>query len=123
MEHITIKDASVSQTLPFQDTMSSVLVEVVSCEQNIRLPDEVIEESQLESWVATPCGGFAREGKTVHNIFRCPTIKKRLPKKAVQYFVDHCQNTQCSLVPKHAGLCSHQVVYGKRSRKGAHHSR
>ena len=39
--------------------------------------------------------------------------RKRVPAK-VEYFVNHCENTSCTLSPGHLGLCSHQIVTGKR---------
>ena len=40
--------------------------------------------------------------------------KKPPVKKLAEYFEDHCENTQCSFRPGHAGLCSHHLVTGRR---------
>ena len=37
-----------------------------------------------------------------------------------EYFVNHCSNTKCSYPPGHKGLCSFQIISGKRARKAYH---
>ena len=120
-------DESVSETAsvdPFQlcwrwgmNSMSQpVLIEVPPSPSNIALPSQ---ETEPEEWVAVEGGGFVLDDGT-HDLshpfttFHKPrkTIRKRA--KKVEYFVDHCENTKCTLRPGHAGLCSHEIVRGKR---------
>jgi len=43
--------------------------------------------------------------------------KNRKRAKTVEIFVNHCSNTKCTFMPGHEGLCSFQLVSGKRARK------
>ena len=109
-----------------------VLMEVAPSESNVARPPEALEEE----WVAVAGGGFqrlveyaCRPGKTIvkpacrkpraSTVARSDTTvgrraKKPPVKKPVEYFEDHCENTQCSFRPGHAGLCSHHLVTGRR---------
>ena len=102
-----------------------VLMEVPASPTNIAYPTE----DQLQHWVAVDGGGFERRTTNgtvgvVRQLARATlpvhkshvSIRKRVakPKKPVEYFVDHCENTTCSFPFGHAGLCSHQIVHGKR---------
>ena len=100
-------------------------------ESNVARPCEVVEE-----WVAVEGGGFQRlaeymthvpgPSKTIVKPHREPRAstaaspgetqlaKKPPVKKLAEYFEDHCENTRCAFRPGHAGLCSHQLVTGKR---------
>ena len=98
----------------------SVLMEVTPSPANIALPPE----AATEQWMALDGGGFARydgvsdvtqllsratcNQSNVRKTIRKPT------KKPVQFYVDHCENTACCFPYGHAGLCSHQIVTGKR---------
>ena len=42
--------------------------------------------------------------------------KDKAAKKCVEFFTNHCSNTKCTYMPGHKGLCSFQVVSGKRAR-------
>ena len=104
-----------------------LLVEVTPSQENVRLPDEMTDESRLESWVATPSGGFtpssALQGD-LSSMLRKQSlgITKRRTKKAkkpVEYFVNHCEKTKCIFAPGHEGLCSHERVHcGLRFNRG-----
>lgn len=103
-----------------------VLMEVMPSESNVARPCEPIEEE----WVAVEGGGFLHleeylrrpmttigkpHRKPRASVRACKTAGKRAAaKKPVAYFVDHCENTQCSFRPGHPGPCSHQLVAGKR---------
>ena len=79
-------------------------------------------------WSPIPDGGFQRLEEHLRRPQKTIVKPRRKPrasadkadkragakKTAVEYFVDHCENTQCSLRPGHTGLCSHQLVAGKR---------
>ena len=93
-----------------------MLIKVPPSPSNIALPSPEIEP---EEWVAVEGGGFVLDDGThdlshLFTTFHKPrkTIRKRA--KKVEYFVDHCENTKCTLRPGHAGLCSHEIVRGKR---------
>lgn len=100
----------------------------------IARPPEEIDESHIEQWLAINSGGFQRcdDDRGVHRTVvdtvrqisrtfsrvtlpksRAP-IRKRKAKKPVEYFVNHCENTACTFPHGHTGLCSHQLVSGKR---------
>ena len=46
-----------------------------------------------------------------------PEFADRKRTKTVEFFVNHCSNTKCTFMPGHEGLCSFQLVSGKRARK------
>ena len=87
------------------------------------------QEEDVEEWVAVEGGGFVLDDGT-HNLSHrfskttfskpcskpCKKIRKRAKKVCAEYFVDHCENTKCTFPPGHTGLCSHQIVHGKRGR-------
>ena len=99
-------------------------MEVAPSESNVVRPCEAVEEE----WVAVTGGGFQRLEEHLRRPQQTIVKPRRKPrasadkadkragakKTVVEYFVDHCENTQCSLRPGHTGLCSHQLVAGKR---------
>ena len=115
---------------------SPVLVEAPPSPSNVALPPEPYDEELLEQWVAVANGGFARGdglGDVTHEVSRMSSttasdraaIRKGKLKAAAarraraaqpphEYWVDHCENSQCAFAPGHAGLCSHQLVIGRR---------
>ena len=89
---------------------SSVLTEVPPSPSNIALPMEEEEE-----WTANDMGGFYRGSfRRPHPTIQPTICKNRKSKRHVEYFVNHCENTQCTFAPGHDGLCSHQLVTGRR---------
>ena len=111
--------------------MPPVLMEVPPSPSNISRPTETTDESQMEQWIAIEGGGFAQydgvsdvtqllSRATCSTSTVRKTIRKAKRAKApVEYYVNHCENTACSFPHGHAGLCSHQIVIGKRgSRPG-----
>ena len=109
-------DDATSATELLSSMSQPVLIEVPPSPSNIALPSQ---ETEPEEWVAVEGGGFVLDDGThdlshLFTTFHKPrkTIRKRA--KKVEYFVDHCENTKCTLRPGHAGLCSHEIVRGKR---------
>ena len=86
----------------------SFLTEVPPSPSNIARPME-----EEEAWAANDAGGFDRGTRPQPAIQ--PTICKK-KKPSMEYFVNHCENTQCTFAPGHDGLCSHQLVTGRRGR-------
>ena len=117
-------------------TPQPVLMEVAPSPANICKPAETTEH-----WHAVVGGGFEpRDGVSVatnllSNI-KCDTAQgvhpklqprttgksiRKKPKRLVEYYVNHCENTKCSFPHGHAGLCSHQIVIGKRGGRVSRH--
>ena len=103
----------------------AVLLEVPQSPSNI----QESQEEEPEEWVAVEGGGFVRDDGThnlSHSFYKttfskphskpCKTIRKRTKKVSLEYFENHCENTKCTFPPGHTGLCSHQIVHGKRGR-------
>jgi hypothetical protein len=76
-----------------------------------------------EAWTANDAGGFDRGTRPQPTIQPtiCKTRKKKKP--SMEYFVNHCENTQCTFAPGHDGLCSHQLVTGRRGGRSLKPSR
>jgi hypothetical protein len=110
--------------------MYKLLIEVPPSPTNVAHPEDETDESQLEEWLAVEGGGFEKMSpvdvvtdvsRQISRMTTCAAgasrrqIRKRRFKKSVQYFdADHCENTACTFSCGHAGLCSHQLVSGKR---------
>ena len=87
----------------------------------------------MEQWIATEGGGFAQydgvsdvtqllSRATCSKSTVRKTIRKAKRAKApVEYYVNHCENTACCFPHGHAGLCSHQIVTGKRGGRVSRH--
>ena len=88
----------------------SVLTEVPPSPSYIAWPME-----EEEAWTANDAGGFDRGTHPQPNPTIRPTIRKK-KKPSMEYFVNHCENTQCTFAPGHDDLCSHQLVTGRRGR-------
>ena len=102
-----------------------LLLEVPPSPSNVALPCEAFEE-----WVAVRGGGFQKPIRVDDLPMSClstvsapprdkrAAIKKSRKAASADYFVvaDRCMNTACTLQPGHGGLCSHQVVFGKRGK-------
>ena len=92
--------------------MSCVLIEVPPSPSNIALPMEEEEE-----WTANASGGFDRGTLAVTTPRLQSAIRKNKKKPHLRwttYFINHCENTQCTFALGHDGLCSHQIVTGRR---------
>jgi len=83
-------------------------------------------DEEAEEYVAVPGGGFQLlEGMSLTGACEpevggrpiSPPAGIKAPSKKRGYFVDRCQNTQCTFAPGHTGMCSHMIVTGKRFSK------
>ena len=109
----------------------SILMEVPWSESNIARPAETTEE-----WTAVHGGGFVKgPWRPKHGPKHGPkwprvglaslsgmslTSPIRKPRKKVEYWIDHCENTACTFPFGHDGLCSHLWVCD-RLRRSTHH--
>jgi hypothetical protein len=95
-----------------------IIEQVAPSSANIRIPEEAIEE-----WTAADGGVFVRGCFTPPRA-KCstPNVQKTIhkarhvkrAKAPVEFYVNHCVNTACSFPYGHAGMCSHEIVIGKR---------
>ena len=89
--------------------MSCILIEVAPSQSNITLPVEEEEE-----WTANASGGFDRGTLADIRPRLQSAIRKKKKRPSMGYFTNHCENTQCTFALGHDGLCSHQLVTGRR---------
>ena len=95
----------------------SVLTEVPPSPSYIAWPME-----EEEAWTANDAGGgFYPRGTRPQPAIQPTICKKKKP--SMEYFVNHCENTQCTFAPGHDGLCSHQLVTGRRGGRSLKPSR